>query len=168
MAGPILFWPQQVNKHVPQLDGITLMPSDRSGGVSSNLHRSADSAGLHRARQAAEQARAVAAAVTIATAAAADRAASDRAFDGTQSHAAGPSSNRRGRGSWRGTPQQLTERAILLHESQSAAWDADDKAVYWPQQLPVGSRFVPEALPFHCASDYFSPCAPGLVDIQRI
>ena len=133
-------------------------------------HHSVDSAGLHRARQAAEQARGVAAAVAVATAAAADRACfkhhhgipHDSASDGASNrergqNLVGGSDN----GSWRGTPQRLTERALQLHESRSVSPSA-----HVPQRR--GSRFVPDALPFHCAADYShaGPRALGPVAAQ--
>jgi hypothetical protein len=163
VAGPILFWQLPVEK---KLDGISHASMDQTGIRSSDMQCQAiESAGLQRARQAAEQARAVAAAVAIATAAAADRATADQAFHGKPSDGA----DDHGRASWRGTQQRLTERALLLHASRSAAGDSprDFTAAHAPQRR--GSRFVPDALPFHCAADYFSHAdRPGQVAAQRI
>ena len=156
MAGPILSWQQPVEKQIHQLDGISLTSKDREGA-----HTYTESAGLRRARQAAEQARAVAAAVAIATAAAADRATLDQAFHSTPFDGAaaddGASSipGEGGGESWRGAAHRLTERALLLHERGAAAdTHRDLTAAQGPQRR--GSRFVPDALPFHCAADYLS------------
>ena len=129
-------------------------------------HRGADSAGLRRARQAAEQARAVATAVAIATAAAADRVTSDRAHYDAHHDVPGDSAGDRGGGeSWRCAT--LTERALQLHESRSAARSTPrDIAAALAAQWP-GSRFDPDALPFHCAADYYSHAGLRSVAAQR-
>ncbi len=165
-------WPQPMDRQTEQLNESQQAPSEPSEALSSDMQRrSVNFASLHRARQAAEKARAVAAAVAIATAAAADRAASDRDSYGTLSEGLGASRERGqelgGSGSLRGAPQRLTERALLLHESRSAAGDAhrDITAARGPQRR--GSRFVPDALPFHCAADYLSHAGPPIAAQQR-
>lgn len=166
-AGPIQFWQPPVEQPVQKL-GISHLPIDQSDSLSSDQKcQTIESTGLHRARQAADQARAVAAVVAIATAAAADRAA---AFHGTPADGADDHASSSGGGGagWRRAPQRLTERALLLHcESQSAAGDTHcDFPAERGQRR--GSRFVPDALPFHCAADYLSQTGqPGPLGAQR-
>jgi hypothetical protein len=156
---------------------------DRSSHTLSSTQQlgNIDSIGLRRARQAAEQARAVAAAVAVATAAAAERAIShqlpphakhDFESNGTSNFREAREVNPKGGGisnspsRWRSTPQLLTERALLQHASRGAAGDTP-RADLPPQR---GSRFVPDALPFHCAADYSpaGPRAPRPAVAQRI
>ena len=103
--------------------------------------------------------------------ASADRLPTDRAFLGTQSAGAGNAivhperghglGGGGGGGSWCGAPQRLTERALLLHESRGTAGDILRvvTAAHGPPRR--GSRFVPDALPFHCTADYLQVSRPG-------
>ncbi len=165
MTGFIHFWPveNQVHQTIPEMS--IDQPDARSSDP--QHHSDDDSAGLRRARQAAEQARAVSAAVAIATAAAAaDRVASDRTRYDTHHDVPGDSAGDRGGGeSWRCAT--LTERALQLHESRSTARSTPrDIAAALAAQWP-GSRFDPDALPFHCAADYYSHAGLSSVTAQR-
>jgi hypothetical protein len=167
------FWQQPVEKKKQQLDEISHPSIDRSGAHSSDpQYQTVESAGLHRACRAAEQARAVAAAISIATAAAADRAACGQALYVTQCDCAdaNASCHRRCDGGEWGAPQRLTELALLLHAAQSAAGDTHRDVPAAHRLGRRGSRFVPDALPFHCTADYFSRAAPSgpVVAAQRI
>ena len=167
MANPnFLSWTQAVEGQVhkmemppppsPQIPLLQLQVLSRRSSTTSIA-----SDGLQRARQAADSARAVASSVAIATALAAERAISKQTLQdqGTNNYPRGGGGSGKGRTS-HGAPQRLTEQALLQHASRSAADDTP------PVDLPPrrGSRFVPDALPFHCAADYSlaGPSSPRL------
>jgi hypothetical protein len=157
LASPILSWPKAVEEQT----SLKIPTQARSNARSSTQQNSIESDGLHRARKAS---RVVAAAVA---AAAADRAVSKQTFHG---HGGGAINFRGGgvRGGKSGVPQpaqRLTEQALLLHTSRSKARSPLPTATDTTQRR--GSRFVADALPFHCVADYLLPGPPCPAVDQR-
>jgi hypothetical protein len=178
LASPILSWPKAVEEQMQQVSSTPRtsfqMPTQaRSNARSSTQQNSIESDGLLRARLAAEHARVVAASVATATAAAADRAVSDKTFHGHGGGAFEVEEGRvainfrgGGRGGNSGLPrptQRLTEQALLLHTSRSKTRSPPPADATQRR----GSRFVADALPFHCAADYLAGPPCPAVDHRR-